>query len=181
MADPVTPQVPALDDTSDLRLGPEIDEALLAVLPLVGSWSGHGTGVDPASGEQFTFAQRVTFAHDGRPFLSYDLHSWVLDQAGSVLRQGVREHGFLRMGEAEDELELVLTTADGVIEIFTGLAGDLRWELVTTAVGFTPSAEQIAGERRLYAIAGDTLAYVQEVAVEGGSYQPLVNGQLQRD
>lgn len=181
MADPATPQVQALDDTSDLRLGPEIHETLLAVLPLVGSWSGHGTGVDPASGERFAFAQRVTFSHDGRPFLSYDLHSWVLDQDGSVLRQGMREHGFLRMGPAEDELELVLITADGLVEIFTGLAGDLRWELVTTAIGFTPSAEQIAGERRLYAIAGDTLAYVQEVALDAGSYEPLVNGQLQRD
>lgn len=175
------PQVPELDDTTDLRRGPEISEALLAVLPLVGNWSGFGTGIDPASGGQYTFAQRVTFAHDGRPFLSYDSHLWRLAEEGSSPLRSDREQGFLRMGAAEDELEFVLTTADGRISIFTGLAGDLRWELVTTAVGFTPSADQLAGERRLYALTGNTLAYVDELALVAGDYRPRRNGQLSRD
>lgn len=181
MADPGAPQVPDLDDTTDLRVGPEISEALLAVLPLVGRWSGAGTGMDPESGSQYTFVQRVSFAHDGRAFLTYDSHLWRLPDNGSAPQRSDREHGYLRMGAAEDELEFVLTTADGRIEIFTGLAGDLRWELATTAVGFTPSAEPMAGERRLYAMAGDSLAYIDEVALEAGHYQPRRNGQLQRD
>jgi len=118
---PLTTPEPA--DTTDLRTGPEINSALLAVLPLVGRWSGLGNGSKPATGEEFRYAQRVSFAHDGRPFLSYESRTWLLNADGSVLRQAFRENGFLRMGSGTDELELVLATAVGIVEVFTGLAG----------------------------------------------------------
>lgn len=181
MTDPVAPQVPDVDDTTDLRLGPEISESLLAILPLVGRWHGSGMGIDLSSGQQYTFVQRVTFAHDGRAFLSYNSHLWKVPEDGSAPLRSDREQGFLRMGAAEDELELVLSTADGRVEVFTGVAGDRRWELASTAVGFTPSAELVAGERRLYAMTGNSLAFVDELALEAGDYQPRRNGRLERD
>jgi hypothetical protein len=176
--------VPEPLDTTDLRVGPEINPALLAVLALVGRWSGFGAGVKPATGEEFRYAQRVTFAHDGRPFLAYESRSWLLNPDGSVLRPAFRENGFLRMGSGAsgpDELELVLTTAAGIVEVFTGLAGDNRWELATTGVGFTPSAKEVAGERRLYAVTGQSLSYVQELALAPGEYRPHLNAGLTRD
>ena len=174
------PDVPEYSDTTDLRTGPEIHERLLGVLPLVGRWAGFGAGITPESQEDFRYAQRVSFRHDGRPFLAYESHAWLLNPDGSVLRPAFRENGFLRPGAAEDELELTVTNAVGFIELFTGVAGDLRWELATTAVGFTPTAKQIAGERRLYALQDETLAYVQELALEPGAYRPHLNAQLQR-
>lgn len=175
------PSVPGITDTVDLRSGPEINEGLLAVLALVGRWSGFGNGVKPGTDEEFRYAQRVGFAHDGRPFLSYESRSWLLNPDGSVLRPAFRENGFLRMGSGPDELELVLATAVGIVEVFTGIAGDSRWELATTAVGFTPSAKEIAGERRLYAVAGNKLVYVQELALTPGDYRPHLNASLTRD
>lgn len=175
---PTTPQ-PA--DTTDLRTGPEINAALLAVLPLVGRWSGRGSGAKPATGEEFQYAQRVSFAHDGRPFLSYESRTWLLNPDGSVLRQAFRENGFLRMGSGTDELELVLATAVGIVEVFTGLAGNSRWELATTGVGLTRSAKQVAGERRLYALTGERLSYAQELALTPGDYRPHLNATLTRD
>jgi len=173
--------VPEPADTTDLRSGPEIHSSLLAVLPLVGVWSGIGHGAKPASGEQFRYAQRVSFAHDGRPFLSYESRTWLLNPDDSVLRPAFRENGFLRMGAGPDELELVLATAVGIVEVFAGVAGDNRWELAVTGVGFTPTAKQIGGERRLYALAGDRLSYVQELALTPGDFQPHLNAGLARN
>ena len=173
--------VPEIVDTHDLRTGPEIHDSLLAVLPLIGRWSGHGTGLTPADQSEFRYAQRVSFSHDGRPFLSYSSHTWLLNPAGSVQRPAFREHGFLRIGATSDDLELVLTTGAGIVEVFAGIAGDLRWELATTAVGFTPTAKQIAGERRLYALLGGELGYVEELALQPGEYRPHLQATLRRD
>jgi hypothetical protein len=172
--------VPAIADTADLRTGPEINEALLAVLPLVGSWAGHGTGLTPSDRAEFRYGQRITFAHDGRPFLSYSSHSWLLNPDGTVLRPAFRENGFLRVGPGPDDLELVLATAAGIVEVFLGQAGDQRWELATAAVGRTPTAKQTSGERRLYALVAGGLGYVQELAIEPGDFQPHLQAQLTR-
>ncbi|HEX8092616.1 FABP family protein [Jatrophihabitans sp.] len=180
-ADVPVPSVPEITDTTDLRSGPEINQALLALLALVGRWSGFGNGAKPATGEEFRYAQRIGFAHDGRPFLSYESRTWLLNPDGSVLRPAFRENGFLRMGSGQDELELVLATAVGIVEVFTGLAGDSRWELATSAVGRTRSAKEVAGERRLYALAGDKLMYAQELALTPGDYRPHLNASLTRD
>jgi THAP4-like, heme-binding beta-barrel domain len=174
------PSVPEITDTTDLRSGPEINHGLLAVLALVGRWSGFGNGVKPGTGEEFRYAQRVGFAHDGRPFLSYESRTWLLNPDGSVLRPAFRENGFLRMGSGTDELELVLATAVGIVEVFTGIAGNSRWELATTGVGFARSAKEIAGERRLYALSGDKLMYAQELALTPGDYRPHLNASLTR-
>jgi len=173
--------IPELSDTTDLRTGPEINDALLAVLPLVGRWVGRGSGVKPGTDQAFDYAQRVSFRHDGRPFLAYESHTWLLNDDGSVLRPAFRENGFVRPGADEDSPELVLASAAGLIEIFAGLAGDRRWEFATTAVGFTPTAKEVSGERRLYALtANDELAYVQELALHPGEYRPHLNATLTR-
>jgi hypothetical protein len=173
--------VPQRADTTDLRSGAELNAALLEVLPLVGEWAGRGTGVKPANSETFSYAQRVSFSHDGRPFLHYQSHSWLLAPDGSVLRPAFRESGFLRPGAGEDQLELLLTSAAGIVSVFNGMAGDRRWEFATTAVGFTPTAKQIAGERRLYALTGqDELSYVTELALQPAEYRPHLNGILLR-
>jgi hypothetical protein len=99
-----------------------------------------------------------------------------------VLRPAFRENGFLRLGAGPDELELVLADAAGIVEIFTGVAGDRRWEFATTAVGFTPTAKEIAGERRLYALTGDNeLSYVAELARQPAEYQAHLNARLARN
>ena len=171
--------VPDRTDTTDLRTGAELNPALLEVLPLVGDWAGQGSGVKPADGDTFSYAQRVSFSHDGRPFLHYQSHSWLLAPDGSVLRPAFRESGFLRPGAGEDQLELLLTSAAGIVSVFNGMAGDRRWEFATTAVGFTPTAKQIAGERRLYALTGDReLSYVTELALQPGEYRPHLNAAL---
>jgi hypothetical protein len=171
-------------DTSDLRSGAELHDRLLALLALVGVWQGTGTVAVASTGEQHAYGQRITFAHDGRPFLAYESRTWLLDESGGTIRQAFRETGFWRPGAGQDDVEVQLADAAGIVEIFTGVAGDNRWDLITTAVAATPTARVVVGEKRLYAVRGDTLAYATELSLPGPAgldFQPHLMGSLARE
>lgn len=167
-------------DTADLRTGAPIHDALLALLPLVGVWTGEGTGVSP-EGEQFAFGQRIRFVHDGRPFLAYESRSWLVGPDGAVLRQAWRESGFWRPGPGEDDVEVVLAANTGEALVYAGVAGDQRWELTTTFAQGTPTAKVIDGERRLYALLDEALVYASELAPHGRTMAPHLNARLSRE
>ena len=52
--------------------------AASALLPLVGVWRGEGEVVYPTIDGPYAFGQQLVFAHDGRPFLSYEARAWLL-------------------------------------------------------------------------------------------------------
>lgn len=167
-------------DTADLRAGAPLNDALLALLPLVGVWRGSGHGVVASSGAQFAFGQQVSFAHDGRPFLAYESRSWLVDESGRVIRQAWRESGFWRPGAGPDDVEVVLASNTGQALVLAGRAGDQRWDLGTVTVRHTATAKDVDGERRLYAIAGEELSYATELAPAGEQYAPHLNATLRR-
>lgn len=170
-------------DTTDLRSGAPLHDALLSLLPLIGTWAGTGVGLVASSGEQFSFRQLASFAHDGRPFVAYESRSWLTDAAGNDIRPALRETGFWRPGAGPDDIEVLTVAITGVLQLFAGVVGNLRWELATTAVASTPTAREVAGERRLYAVSGDTLAYATELALPGEAepeYAPHLNATLYR-
>jgi hypothetical protein len=166
-------------DTSDLRVGAPIHDSLLALLPLVGVWTGSGSGMAP-SGETFGFGQQVRFVHDGRPFLAYESRAWLVDAAGAVIRQAWRESGFWRLGSTPDEIEVVLASNTGEALVYAGVAGDQRWELASTSIQPAPTAKTIDAERRLYALVDDDLVYATELAPEGRPLAAHLNARLGR-
>lgn len=168
------------DDTADLRSGPEINERLLALLPLVGHWRGTGSGVVPGTVERFRFAQQLAFTHDGRPFLAYEGRSWVIDDRGEVVRGSWRESGFWRPGPEDDDIEVLLASNTGQAMVFTGAAGELRWELVSSRVEPAPTAKLVDAERRLYALVDGQLVYATELTPGGGAAAPHLNARLDR-
>jgi hypothetical protein len=167
-------------DTADLRSGAPIADALLALLPLVGFWEGSGRGIVASSGVEFAYGQRVEIVHDGRPFLAYQSRSWLLDASGAVIRPAWRESGFWRPGAGPDDVELVIASNTGQALVFTGTAGDQQWELETVSSEHTPTAKDVAGERRLYAVRADELRYATELAPGGGQFAPHLNAALVR-
>ncbi|GAB2472924.1 heme-binding beta-barrel domain-containing protein [Jatrophihabitans fulvus] len=167
-------------DTTDLREGTPIHDALLALLPLVGVWRGAGEGVVASSAEQFRYGQQVTISHDGRPFLAYESRSWLVDADGAVIRQAWRESGFWRPGPGQDDVELVVASNTGQALVFTGTAGDQRWDLVTASAEHAASAKDVDGEKRLYAVVGEQLMYATELAPGGQPFAPHLNGVLTR-
>jgi hypothetical protein len=167
-------------DTSDLRTGSPLHDALLALLPLVGGWRGSGVGVVASSGAQFAYGQQIVIVHDGRPFLAYESRSWLVDSDGALIRQSWRESGFWRPGSGPDDVELVVASNTGQALVFAGTAGDATWDLHTVSAHHAPSAKDVEGERRLYAVRGDELSYATDLAPGGWPYAPHLNARLVR-
>jgi THAP4-like, heme-binding beta-barrel domain len=173
--------LPVPDDTANLREGPDLHEQCLGLLPLIGVWRGTGEVVYPTIDGPMTYGQQLVFAHDGRPFLSYEARAWLLGPDGEVLRPAARETGFWRP-QADGELEVLISHATGVMEIFYGRARNLTsWELATDAVVRTASAKEVTAGHRLYGLVdGGDLAYVDERQMVGQPMQPHLSARLNR-
>ncbi|ALG14177.1 FABP family protein [Kibdelosporangium phytohabitans] len=173
--------LPIPADTANLREGPNLNDALLALLPLVGVWRGEGEVVYPTLDKTHKFGQQITFAHDGRPFLSYESRAWLLDDDGNVIRPAAREVGWWRV-QSDDTIELLLAHVTGIVEIFYGTPRtQTSWELTTDAVARTSSAKEVTGAKRLYGLVNNgDLAYVEERAMVGQELQPHTSAYLTR-
>ena len=155
--------LPVPDDTANLREGPDLHPDCLPLLPLIGVWRGTGEVVYPTIDGPYAMGQQLVFAHDGRPFLSYESRAWLLGPDGQVLRPAAREVGFWRP-RPDGEVEVLLTHATGITEVYYGRARNLTsWEIKTDAVVRTESAKEVVAAHRLYGLVeGGDLAYVDE-------------------
>ncbi|MFI1462833.1 FABP family protein [Nocardia carnea] len=180
---PVLPDLPLPDDTANLRLGPDLNPAMLALLPMVGVWRGEGEGNNSERGD-YRFGQQIVISHDGGDYLSWDSRSWFLESDGSYGGPDLRESGFWRVGiEGNDEvLELLLTHSTGIVELFYGTAlTQSSWELATDVVIRSQTGAVVGGAKRLYGIVeGGDLAYVEERVVADGPLEPRLSARLQR-
>jgi hypothetical protein len=200
------PPLPVPGDTANLREGPDLHQLCLPLLPLVGVWRGEGVVVYSTMPEPVHFGQQIEFAHDGRPFLTYNSRAWLLDgPGGKPVRPAARESGFWRARE-DDSIEVLITHATGIVEIFYGeQRGTTSWELATDVVMRTETAKEVNTSKRLYGLvdaATDTvgatvgtngtasapltdspvkdLAYVDERAMVGEPLHPHISAQLRR-
>ncbi|WP_433610181.1 FABP family protein [Prescottella agglutinans] len=182
------PDLPLPDDTANLRYGPDLHPGMLALLPLVGVWRGEGEGNDPETGD-YPFGQQIVVSHDGGNYLTWESRSWRLDADGGYAGPDQRESGYWRVagdgipGSTNEEVvELLLTHASGVVELFYGQAlTQSSWELATDVVIRSESGELIGGAKRLYGIVeGGDLAYVEERVVADGPLEPRFSARLQR-
>ncbi|GAA4539121.1 FABP family protein [Amycolatopsis samaneae] len=172
--------LPIPADTANLRLGPNLNDACLALLPLVGVWRGEGEIDYPTIDGPRKFAQQLTIAHDGRPFLYHEARSWLLDDEGNVIRPAARETGFWRPQE-DDTIELLLTHSSGIVELYYGKPlNQTSWELGTDAVIRTATAKDVTAAKRLYGLVNGDLGYVEERAMVGQDMQPHASALLRR-
>ncbi|WP_040338638.1 FABP family protein [Candidatus Blastococcus massiliensis] len=170
-------------DTSDVRSGPEVSDALLSVLPLLGEWHGEGVlgGAVSGSGADVRFGQWVRFTHDGRGFLAYDSRTWRLTDDGQIVGPDVRESGFWRPRGDGDDVELLVVGADGLLELYVGSARTTTsWELATDMVARTPDAPEVTRAVRLYGIVEGALMYAVDRAVGDGPLRPTMSARLER-
>ncbi|HVK24169.1 MAG TPA: FABP family protein [Actinokineospora sp.] len=173
--------LPIPADTANLREGPNLNDACLSLLPLVGVWRGEGEVVYPTIDGPFKFGQQITFAHDGRPFLSYESRAWLLDDDGNVIRPAAREVGWWRP-QADDTIEVLLAHATGIMEIYYGAPRtQTSWEIGTDLVSRTSTAKDVTAAKRLYGLVNNgDLAYVEERAMMGQPLQPHTSAHLRR-
>jgi THAP4-like, heme-binding beta-barrel domain len=177
---PLWDDLPIPNDTANLREGPNLNDACLALLPLVGVWRGEGEVDYPTIEGPRKFAQQLTISHDGRPFLIHESRAWLLDDDGNVIRPAARESGFWRPQE-DDTIELLLTHNTGIVELYYGKPrNQTSWELGTDAVIRTATAKDVTAAQRLYGLIEGSLGYVEERAMMGQEMQPHTSALLHR-
>lgn len=172
--------LPIPDDTANLREGPSLHDGLLALLPLVGVW--RGTGQKPLEDDTIVnFGQQLIIAHDGENYLTYESRMWDLDAEGNATGLDQRETGFWRIN-AKDEIELVIASSLGAVEIMYGQPLNERaWELesASTMVTATGPASLGAGKRLYGLMPNNNLGWVDERMVDG-ELKPRMSAELRR-
>lgn len=183
---PVFSDLPAPSDTANLREGANLNDALLALLPLVGVWRGEGEGRG-AKGD-YRFGQQIVVSHDGSDYLIWEARSWRLSESGDFEAHTLRESGFWRFvndpadPSESQAIELLLAHSAGYIELFYGRPlSQSSWELVTDALARSKSGMLVGGAKRLYGIVeGGDLAYVEERVDADGGLVPHLSARLSR-
>jgi hypothetical protein len=170
-------------DSHDPASGPQLHAALAALRDYVGLWRGRGRGGYPTI-EDFDYGQEIRISHDGRPFLAYESRAWLLAERSRPVRPLGRESGWwrpvVREGEPTGELEVLLTTPTGIMELHVGRVEGHKVEIATDAVMRTATAKEVTAGRRLYGIVEGALLYAQEMAAVGQAMAPHLSARLTR-
>jgi hypothetical protein len=147
---------------------PALHPDLAALAPLLGEWTGRGSGEYPTI-EPFDYLEEVVVGHVGKPFLTYR-------QKTSAVADGRPLHaetGYLRVPQP-GRIELVLAHPTGVTEIevgaFRAADGVIEVDVSASTIGLTPSAKQVSALARRFRIDGDQLSYSVQMGAVG---QPL--------
>jgi hypothetical protein len=159
-----------------IELSTDIPAPLIPLAWLLGEWAGAGVVGYPTMEGDLRFGQEVSFAHDGRPFVSYTSRTWLLDDDGTRVRPLATETGYWRpAGPAENggtALEVLLTHPTGIIETYYGSVDGPRVELATDVVARTETAKEYNAAHRLYGLVEGDLLWVMDMAAVG---QPLTS------
>jgi THAP4-like, heme-binding beta-barrel domain len=192
----------------------ELPEGLPAELVplswLVGVWEGSGV-LDYTLGEQHIqreFGQRISFSHDGLPYLNYSANSWVIGEPptplasetgywrlsraltdgdpGPAMLPGNGSRPFtnaeevesLRNSEGGFDIEVALVHPDGVSELYLGQIKGPRIDLATDAVVRTAGAKEYAAATRLYGLVENHLLWAWDIAALGQDLRTMASARL---
>lgn len=153
-----------------------LDVGVLA--PLLGTWEGSGTGEYPTI-DDFSYVESITFAHVGKPFVSYTQRTRHPD-SGLAMHA---ESGYLRV-PVPGSMEIVMAQPTGLAEIYEGavVGGDapLVIDVRSTSIGSTSSAKEVTITERTISVTGDELHYTFRMAAVGEPLQHHLSATLHR-
>jgi Domain of unknown function (DUF1794). len=206
-----------------IEIPTDLPAELVPLSWLLGVWEGTGVVDYVASDEQdvdeqdaddqvthvqLEFGQRVSFSHDGLPYLNYTSYSWVLDETQTPL---AAETGYWRLGRALTaadpgpgmlpggevrpfsraeavetlrnaqggfDLEVSIVHPDGVSEVYLGQVSGPRIDLATDAVVRTASAKEYAAATRLYGLVDAHLLWAWDMAALGNDLRTHASARL---
>lgn len=183
---------------------------LVPVSWLLGVWEGSGV-IDYSTADgaiSSEFGQRVSFSHDGMPYLNYTSYTWLLDEEhtglvaetgywrlhrpqaagdpGPAMLPGVGEPPFqtaeevetLRNSDGGFDLEVSLVHPTGVSELYLGQVRGPRIDLATDAVMRTAGAKEYAAATRLYGLVDNHLLWAWDIAALGQDLRTHASGRL---
>ncbi|MEV6729885.1 MULTISPECIES: FABP family protein [unclassified Streptomyces] len=163
-----------------IQIPSDLNPGLVPLAFLLGTWEGAGVFDFPGE-EKCNFGQEVVFSHDGRDFLEYTSHSWVLDAEGNKVRPLESESGYWRIDDTR-KVEIVMVRDQGVCEIWYGELADQKpqIDLATDAVARTAAARPHSGGKRLYGYVKSDLMWVGEKATPDVELRPYMSAQLKK-
>lgn len=157
---------------------PELHPDVAVLAPLLGTWTGRGSGEYPTI-EPFSYVEEVTFGHVGKPFLSYAQRTKSLDDG----RPMHAETGYLRV-PGPGRIEWVLAHPTGLTEVLEGtlsaLDDVLELELTATSIGRTASAKDVVILARSFRFVGTELNYAVRMGAVGQPLQHHLGATLTR-
>jgi len=195
-----------------IDLNADLPAELVPLSWLLGVWEGTGV-VNYGVGDEtrtLEFGQRLSFTHDGLPYLNYMSYTWLLDDAhtphitetgywrlhrpaangdpGPGMLPGVGERPFLtadavetlRTPEGAFEIEVSLVHPNGVSELYLGQVKGPRIDLGTDAVLRTASAKEYVAATRLYGLVDSHLLWAWDIAALGQELKSHASGRLAR-
>ncbi|PYY63672.1 FABP family protein [Curtobacterium sp. MCPF17_003] len=179
---------------------------------LVGVWEGTGVVEYPVGDDDevrnYEFGQRVSFSHDGLPYLNYSSTTWLLDDDHTPL---AAEMGYWRIDRPTEpgdrgpamllgdgptpfstveSVEALRNTTDGfdveaaiihptgVNELYVGRVRKGRIDLSTDAVLRSPNAKDYSAATRLYGLVEGKLFWAWDIAALGRELTSHASGQL---
>lgn len=160
---------------------PDLHPTLTVLEPLLGSWSGTGTGEYPTI-DTFDYDETITFGHVGKPFLAYSQRTKATDDR----RPLHAESGYWRIPQPS-LAELILAHPTGITEVLEGFAapnmpgGDtLIIDVRSVSIGRSASAKEVVATERTFEVTGDTMRYTMRMAAVGLPLQHHLSATLTR-
>lgn len=179
---------------------------------LVGVWEGTGVVhyVDGDAVREAEFGHRVSFSHDGLPYLNYSSYAWILDEQQTPLasesgywrlarpigpdepgpamlpatvparRRGAEEVEAMRNASGGFDLEVVIAHPDGVSEVYLGAVTGARIDLATDAVVRTADAKEYSAATRIFGLVEGRLLWAWDIAALGNPLASHSSGTLER-
>ncbi|HEY0259404.1 MAG TPA: FABP family protein [Lacisediminihabitans sp.] len=179
---------------------------------LIGVWEGTGLinydiGDDTRN---YEFGQRISFSHDGLPYLNYNSYTWLLDEdhtplatetgywrlarpategdPGPGMLPGIGARPFttarsveaLRGSSGGFDIEASILHPGGVSELYIGLVKGPRIDLATDAVMRSVNAKEHTASTRLYGLVENHLLWAWDIAALGQELATHSSGRLAR-
>ncbi|MET7936307.1 FABP family protein [Streptomyces sp. NPDC005322] len=163
-----------------IEIPSDLHPSLVPLAFLLGNWAGAGVSDFPGA-EKCNFGQEATFTHDGRDFIEYQSHTWVLDSEGKQVRPLETESGYWRI-DKDRKVEIVMVRDQGVAEVWYGelAEGKPQIDLATDAVARTAVSPPYSGGKRLYGYVNGDLMWVGEKATPDVELRPYMSAHLKK-
>jgi hypothetical protein len=195
-----------------IELNSDLPAELVPLSWLIGLWEGTGI-VHYTVGDEVRekeFGQRVSFTHDGLPYLNYTSYTWSLDEqhtphvvetgywrlsrpshegdAGPAMLPGVGAKPYadaeavetLRNSDGGFDIEVSLVHPLGVSELYIGQIKGPRVDLATDAVMRTATAKEYTAATRIYGLVEGRLLWAWDIAALGQDLRTHSSGSLSR-
>lgn len=195
-----------------IELDSSLPSELVPLSWLLGVWEGSGV-VNYAVGDDtrnHEFGHRLSFSHDGLPYLNYTSYTWLLDDEQTPLATetgywrisraategdpgpgmlpgvGARPFGTtesveaLRNADAGFDIEVSILHPGGVSELYVGQVKGARIDLSTDAVLRSVNAKEHTASTRMYGLVESHLLWAWDIAALGQSLATHASGRLGR-